>query len=247
MKGIYKFTNLINGKSYVGQSINLDARYKSHLRGYKNINHPSYNSLFYKALRKYGIQNFKYEILYQKDDLTIEELNTLEQNFIKKYNSFGENGYNMNPGGDSTGGNYFIPYDKVLAIKNELFGTDKSSAQITKEFNLSSESIVSSINKGFTYNFVGDFKYPIRDREKINTIYQGGKNGRAIFSDEKVLNLRRDFVVKSLEEIYQEHKDEISFSALKKIIYGVHYKHLPIYKKREKKWYLNGTCIDYFH
>lgn len=46
MKGIYKFTNLINGKVYIGQSVNLESTYKAHL---------SYTSLFYKALRKYGI------------------------------------------------------------------------------------------------------------------------------------------------------------------------------------------------
>ena len=55
MKGIYKFTNLINGEVYIGQSVNLEARYKAHLRNYNNVNHLSYTSLFYKALRKYGI------------------------------------------------------------------------------------------------------------------------------------------------------------------------------------------------
>lgn len=99
MKGIYKFTNNITKKSYIGQSINLESRYNSHKRNYLNKNLSTYNSKFYRAIRKYGFENFTYEIL--------------------------------------------------------------------------------------------------------------------------------------------------SFSELKKIVYGVHFQNLPIYKKRKRKWYLNGTCIDY--
>lgn len=46
MRGIYRFVNLINGKNYIGQSIEIEARYKAHLRNYKNKNHPSYESIF---------------------------------------------------------------------------------------------------------------------------------------------------------------------------------------------------------
>lgn len=61
--GIYKFTNLINNKSYIGQTIHLKTRYGEHKRNHLNINHVNYECLFYRALRKYGFENFTFEIL----------------------------------------------------------------------------------------------------------------------------------------------------------------------------------------
>jgi hypothetical protein len=59
--GIYCFTNTINNKKYIGQSINLKARIKTHYSSYKN---PKYNHLaLYKAFLKYGIENFQLEII----------------------------------------------------------------------------------------------------------------------------------------------------------------------------------------
>lgn len=88
MKGIYKFTNNITKKSYIGQSINLESRYNSHKRNYLNKNLSTYNSKFYRAIRKYGFENFTYEILCQSENYTVEELNYYEQLYIKQYNSF---------------------------------------------------------------------------------------------------------------------------------------------------------------
>lgn len=54
--GIYRFYNTINGKSYIGQSIDLGRRICTHLR---NIKRDDCNQVIYKAIRKYGSQNFK--------------------------------------------------------------------------------------------------------------------------------------------------------------------------------------------
>lgn len=113
MKGIYKFTNKFNGKSYIGQSINLELRYKSHKRNYQNSNLHTYNSKFYRALRKYGFDNFEYNILEENDLFSQEDLNNKEKYYIKLYDSQ-KNGYNMNAGGNNTGNNYFISEENVL-------------------------------------------------------------------------------------------------------------------------------------
>lgn len=55
MIGIYKITNRINGKSYVGQSINMEKRFKEHL--YKQ------DTYIDRAIHKYGKDNFNFEIL----------------------------------------------------------------------------------------------------------------------------------------------------------------------------------------
>ena len=86
MIGIYKFTNLINGKIYVGQSRNIERRYKDHLNRAKNnfASNNEYNTLIHKAIRKYGVENFSFEIL---EECSIKELNNKEEYWINYYNS----------------------------------------------------------------------------------------------------------------------------------------------------------------
>jgi len=82
---IYKTTNLVNGKIYIGQ----DFRNKQNYFGSGNCLH--------RAIRKYGLENFKKEILeYCK---TKEQLNEQEIFWIKKLNSKVPNGYNLTDGG----------------------------------------------------------------------------------------------------------------------------------------------------
>lgn len=96
---IYCFTNLINNKKYVGQSINDDgARYKNHKHAYKSEKSCEYDSPLHRAMRKYGFENFSYEIL-AKDIDNISILNELECYYIQEYNSLIPNGYNIEPGG----------------------------------------------------------------------------------------------------------------------------------------------------
>lgn len=70
MIGIYKFTNLINNKTYIGLSNDIARRYKEHLytaqSGKDNI-------YFHSALRKYGIKNFSFEVLetFSEEDRTL--------------------------------------------------------------------------------------------------------------------------------------------------------------------------------
>lgn len=95
MIGIYKYTNKINGKSYIGQSINIERRQYSHKSAAYNVNANDYNSQFHQAIRKYGLENFDYEIIVEltQDEYTKDTLNSLEKFFIKYYNSYND-GYN---------------------------------------------------------------------------------------------------------------------------------------------------------
>ena len=61
--GVYKITNLINNDCYVGSSKNIEERWKQHLHKYDKENRREYNYHIYRAFRKYGISNFKFEIL----------------------------------------------------------------------------------------------------------------------------------------------------------------------------------------
>lgn len=87
---IYKITNLINGKIYIGQTISsIQKRYSKHC----NCN----QQIIGKAIQKYGKENFKLERI---DSATSrEELDEKERYWISFYNSQIPNGYNLESGG----------------------------------------------------------------------------------------------------------------------------------------------------
>jgi len=91
---IYKATNTITGKCYIGFDSDWPNRQKSHKRSAKKTN----NTKFYNAIRKYGWENFNWEVLYRSKDKD-HTLNIMEPYFIKENNSL-NNGYNMTIGGD---------------------------------------------------------------------------------------------------------------------------------------------------
>lgn len=98
---IYCFTNKINQKKYIGQTINPQQRYNAHKSNYKNIKNKEYDSLLHRAFRKYGFDNFTYEILV-KDINDINILNELEIYYIKYFNTKTPNGYNVEIGGKNS-------------------------------------------------------------------------------------------------------------------------------------------------
>lgn len=90
---IYKITNLINQKMYIGQTIrSIEVRWKEHLRSKDN-------APIHKAIQKYGQENFIIEEIEECEDSL---LNEREQYYIKFFNSYnGHIGYNATEGGNS--------------------------------------------------------------------------------------------------------------------------------------------------
>jgi len=92
--GIYKITNTINNKVYIGQSIDIEGRWKGHIHGALKKQCESH---LYDSMRKYGLENFKFEILFECSE---EELDEAECHQIKEHNSMNsEKGYNKRNGG----------------------------------------------------------------------------------------------------------------------------------------------------
>lgn len=96
MVGIYKITNIVNNKVYVGQSVDITERWKQHQYKAFNCNEIAYNSAIQAAFRKYGIENFLFEVL---EECEIEELDEKEREWISKLNTLSPNGYNILVGG----------------------------------------------------------------------------------------------------------------------------------------------------
>lgn len=94
MNTVYKITNKINQKSYIGSSTRVKKRWQQHKNDAFNSNNKKYNYPLYAAFRKYGIENFDFKIL--KNSIpSIKEMESYEQEMIKKYNSLCPNGYNQ--------------------------------------------------------------------------------------------------------------------------------------------------------
>lgn len=91
--GIYRSINLINNKSYIGQSDDLDRRKKEHLSNFQSDK--LQNIIFYKAIRKYGVENFVFEILHYEEDQN--KRTELERFYIDTYNTWAHtnSGYNI--------------------------------------------------------------------------------------------------------------------------------------------------------
>lgn len=89
---IYKLTSP-SGKSYIGQTgKKVEERWRKG-NGYRT------SGCLYKAIKKYGWDNFTREIL--EEGLTLKEANKLEQKYIKEYNTLVPAGYNLQPGGNN--------------------------------------------------------------------------------------------------------------------------------------------------
>lgn len=145
---IYKVTNNINGKVYIGQSIfEIHKRFKEHL---SDSNKPSNSSRpFYNAINKYGKENFSIELIEEVDN---DYLNDREKFWILKYRSYigfdDCQGYNATLGGDSK-----LTKDYKIIVEDYLI--TKSKIQTAKNLNCCVETVsralvsfkISTINK----------------------------------------------------------------------------------------------------
>jgi group I intron endonuclease len=160
MCGIYKITNNINGKVYIGQSIAIQKRFNRHKTTAYNINDEAYNYPLYQAIRKYGENNFSFEVIEECD---LDLLDSREKYWIQFFKSDNRNfGYNQTPGGDSSFKNLKITWDIADKIVYLLRDTELSQEEIAEKFNVS-QSMVSYICSGISWRKEG-IKYPIREK-----------------------------------------------------------------------------------
>ena len=91
---IYKITNKLSGKSYIGQSRGkVGSRWGKHIRGENR----TYNSAIHAAISKHGVKNFEFLVIDFCE--TIEQLDYKEQLYIKQLGTLAPNGYNITTGG----------------------------------------------------------------------------------------------------------------------------------------------------
>lgn len=178
--GIYKITNIINGKIYVGQAYDIEERWKVHRRVYKTE-----NQIIYRAMRKYGLENFSFNII---EECPIEELDEKEIFYIDKYNTYihaeNSNGYNMTLGGQSTNGHKHSKESKDKMRKAHLGKT------LSEETKLKMSEYRKGENNGFygkTHTEESKKKMSESHKGKTLPVLENGKK----FSDEHIKNLNK--------------------------------------------------------
>lgn len=169
---IYKFTNKVNGKVYVGQTNDIVKRKRGHKSTAFNSKSKDYNLPFHNALRKYGWENFDFEILEEIDDAFGREyLNEREKFFIVNEKSLiNENGYNLTIGGEGCAKpkktfeecvacSKLFSLKEVLDIQSMLI-EGYSFSEILIKYSKLTKSFLSNINLGL--NFKNDkLTYPL--------------------------------------------------------------------------------------
>lgn len=194
MIGIYKFTNKINNKSYIGQSVCIEKRYQQHIRSISKSKLP-----FHMALAKYGIDNFDFEVLVE---CSKDELNDKEKYYIQQYNSLVPNGYNLQQGGTPTRYEVYYTFTKedIDFIYDELKNSGKTYVDIAAEYGVTS-TLIRYINYGIEYA-QDNISYPIRDFEEnwkihnqsVSKQLSGEKSYKASINEMTALKIIYDLI-----------------------------------------------------
>ena len=161
MRGfIYKITNTINGKSYIGQTIqNVKERFYQHCA--TKCSKAVSNMAIHRAIKKYGKSNFTVEVI---EEIDFANLNDRERYWIKYYNSY-NNGYNSTKGGQD-GIKLFKNLDTESIVREYKSG--KSLREIGRLFNVDKETIKDLlVRNNINLRTTKTYKLSQKDREDI--------------------------------------------------------------------------------
>lgn len=197
---IYSYINKKTNNRYIGKTNDIARRKREHESGAFNVESSTYNTMWSKKIRQYGMDAFDFVVLEEVNENNWKER---EIYWISYYNSFMGAGYNTTAGGDSNEN-----LQRSLAIEEskeviQMLYKNYSVLEISMKFNIS-ETLISNINQGQKY-VDSDISYPIRKRYRDSSEY-----------DELVFDLKN--TTTSMLELSKKHK--ISEATVKKINYG---------------------------
>ena len=161
MRGfIYKITNKINGKSYIGQTIqNVKERFYQHCA--TKCSQAILNMVIHKAINKYGKSNFTIEVI---EEVESTNLNDRERYWIRYYDSY-NNGHNSTEGGQD-GIKLFKNLDTESIVREYKSG--KSLREIGRLFNVDKQTIKDLlVRNNINLRTTRTYKLSQKDREDI--------------------------------------------------------------------------------
>ena len=171
MIGIYKIENLINGKIYIGQSVDIHERWLEHKRINNRENEKVAQSYpLYQAFKKYGLENFSFEVI---EECKREQLDEKEQYWINYYHSFihdpQSHGYNLTLGGQ--GFNNIT--EEEINIFIDLWNQGLSVGQISEKTKRNNHAVIQYLKQYCS-------SYSVEEGSKRGCKLSGAKHRKAI-------------------------------------------------------------------
>ena len=222
MTGIYKITNTITKKVYIGLSNDIEQRWKTHKKRYKIESDKEYEKYLYRSFRKYGIEAFTFEVI---EECPPEELSNREIYWISYYDSYA-NGYNETPGGEivCVGGekhpNHKLTEEDVKIIRNYYKNKARRKDVYNLYKNYIGESGFGKIWKGETWKNIMPEVYTEENKEfhKHNTANSGSQNGRSKLTEQEVFNIRtRRKNGEKLSDVYADYSDRMTYKSFSNV------------------------------
>lgn len=203
--GIYKITNIINGHSYIGQSVEIEDRWVRHKWSAFNEKEEEDYPL-YRAFRKYGLEAFKFEII---KECPREELTQWEKYYINYYDTF-INGYNQTSGGEGHYGQEKPVYQYDL--NGNFIRAYPSIAEAARQLNIKKQNIYKCCHK--KHKTANGYQWRQDPNDKPGKTTYG--QGKRVYQYDLEYNLIKDY-----PSLAQASRDsEISLSHLKRALYG---------------------------
>lgn len=230
MIGIYKITKKENGKSYIGQSNDIERRFSEHK---SKLDIP-----IEMAIQKYGINAFTFEVI---EECELNQLDERERFWIAYYNTYKGFGYNCNEGGGNNrgenNGRTNLSNEDVAYIR-ECYDAHMRRKEVYEQFKdkISFNGFV-SIWDGSTWKDIKMEVYTKENKEYyMKHATDGASSESAKFTSEEVIQMRERYVNENAKSIFEDYKDRCNYQTLQQILWGRTYKNLPIYKKKQKIW-----------
>lgn len=199
---LYKITNNINGKIYIGITNDYKRRW---------ANHGTENTVISNAIKKYGRENFTFEVLFK--NVPIDEIDNLEIEQIKLYNSLVPYGYNVAKGGMyNSGGNRILQGNEngnsLLTYEEAKYIKDHRNQPMYVLYDLYSDKIsyeaFKKIYKNQTYKNI----LPTVDEYPDNIAFSSQFSSKAKLSYAEVCDLRKQYQSGIYwKKAYEQYKD----------------------------------------
>lgn len=243
--GIYKITNLITKKSYIGQAKDIYNRYHRHHKyDYKREELDYY---IYQSMRKYGIDNFKIEVV---ELCPIEKLDEKEVYWISFYNTY-HHGYNMNEGGKNFSPKIFtkeveekrektrkrnkslqsenhprakLKNDEVIEIRQRYINGEKPKEIYEDYIDIYNNfDTFKNIILGNSYKDVGNI--PTKKDKTLN---------RGKVTEQQIIELRKRYYTEKISCQKLGETYELSSSCVRDIVKGITYKNIEMPEENKK-------------
>ena len=244
---IYKITNIINNKVYIGlTTTSLKKRWRAH----KNSINENNSKHLYRSMRKYGIENFKIEQIDETEDFKI--LGEKERYYIKLYDSRNpEKGYNLTAGGErnqwDANPSAKLTYEEVVHIR-EIY--DMKEMRLSECWKLYSDKIsydaFQKVWEGATWKGVLDEVYTEENKQYYSHRKElpGEKNGNALYTNKEVLEIRKYYVNHTFQKTFEKYGSRNTSKRGFRGIIDKTYSNIPKYSKINKVWLLDGKEIN---